>query len=191
MKGDDFSSALSCLFFWRNSKFAPNQWVTYSQDFHFNWKLTIIPKICGFRHGGLQRWWKLDPFWLDRRVTSPSKVVWRNQKCCFEVLRLREITMKSPLTISFFWKKRHGNPDDWEIVGNVPIEKLDPSPWTMFHLMLKERWAPFDWSTRKTGIPKTENGIPWLWRRWWSGMVIPFPHQKARCFSMFFPLIKR
>lgn len=161
MKGDDFSSALSCLFFWRNSKFAPNQWVTYSQDFHFNWKLTIIPKICGFRHGGLQRWWKLDPFWLDRRVTSPSKVVWRNQKCCFEVLRLREITMKSPLTISFFWKKRHGNPDDWI---------LHPEPCSIWcsrrdgHLSIDLQGKP-GFRKRRTGFPGCgEDGD----RGWWS-----------------------
>lgn len=142
------------------------------------------PKICGFRHGGLQRWWIQTLFgWIEG---WPAHGKWfdSTKNAVSKFWDLGKITMKSPLLISLFWKKWHGNPDDWEIVGNFPNEKLDPSPWTIFHLMLKERWAPFDWSTRKTGIP-------WLWRRWWSGMVIEFPHRKALCFSMFFPLIKR
>ena len=127
-----------------------------------------------------------DPFGWIEGWSCPWKLVWLNKKCCFEVLRIREITLKSPLLISYFWKKWHGNPDDWEIV----------TKWKSGSFTLKH--SPFD-AQGEMGTFRliykenrdSENGIPWLWRRWWLGMVIPFPHQKARCFSIFFPLIKR
>ena len=176
MKGDNFFGT-NLPVFRRNSKFAPNQWVTYSQDFHFYWKLTIIPNMR-FPPRRTSKVMNSDPFGWIEGWSCPWKLVWLNKKCCFEVLRIREITLKSPLLISFFWKKWHGNPDDWEI-GTLKHSPFDAQgEMGTFRLIYKEN-------------RDSENGIPWLWRRWWLGMVIPFPHQKARCFSIFFPLIKR
>lgn len=113
------------------------------------------------------------PFRLDRRVTSPWKLVWLNKKCCFEVLRLREITMKSPLRISFFgkktWKSRRLR-NSWKFT------KWKTGSFTLNHFPFDAQgeMGTFRLIYKDNGIPRTrfpgcgEDGD----RGWWSNFHI-------------------
>lgn len=132
---------------------------------------------------------KTGPFLVGSKGDQPMETGFDSTKNAVEKFwDLGKITMKSPLRISFVGKKT------WKskrLRNSWKFSEWKTGSFTLNHFPFDAQGEMGTFRLIYKENRDSENGIPWLWRRWWSGMVIQFPHQKARCFSMCFPLIKR